>query len=29
VTNYVGRTFSLFSVAKARRPATLLTPKQR
>jgi hypothetical protein len=29
VTNYVSRTFSLFNTAKARRPKTLLTPKQR
>lgn len=29
VTNYVNRTFSLFSVARQRRPKTLLTPKQR
>ena len=29
VTNYVNRTFSLFPAAKARRPAKLLTPRQR
>jgi hypothetical protein len=29
VTNYVGRTFSLFGAAKARRPAKLLTAKVR
>jgi hypothetical protein len=29
VTNYVNRTFSLFSTARERRPATLLVPKQR
>lgn len=29
VTNYVSRTFSLFSTAKERRPKTLLVPKQR
>ncbi|MES2983587.1 MAG: hypothetical protein V4735_00160 [Pseudomonadota bacterium] len=29
VTNYVNRTFSLFNVAKERRPKTLLVPKQR
>jgi hypothetical protein len=29
VTNYVGRTFSLFATARARRPRTLLTPKVR
>lgn len=29
VTNFVSRTFSLFSVAKSRRPKTLLVPKQR
>jgi hypothetical protein len=29
VTNYVSRTFSLFSTAKSRRPKTLLTPKAR
>ena len=29
VTNYVGRTFSLFDVARARRPKTLLKPKSR
>jgi hypothetical protein len=28
VTNYVGRTFSLFSVAEKRRPPRLLTRKQ-
>lgn len=29
VTYYVNRTYSLFSTARARRPKTLLTPKQR
>lgn len=29
VTNFVSRTFSLFNVAKERRPQTLLVPKQR
>lgn len=29
VTNYVSRTFSLFSTARQRRPKTLLVPKQR
>jgi hypothetical protein len=29
VTNYVGRTFSLFETARERRPAKLLTPKVR
>jgi hypothetical protein len=29
VTNYVSRTFSLFSVARERRPKTLLVRKQR
>jgi hypothetical protein len=28
VTNYVSRTFSLFNIAKARRPRSLLTPKK-
>lgn len=29
VTNYVGRTFSLFSTARERRPKKLLFPKER
>jgi hypothetical protein len=29
VTNYVGRTFSLFATARTRRPRTLLTPRAR
>ena len=29
VTNYVNRTFSLFSTARERRPKRLLVPKQR